>query len=146
MRDNPRSRARADSSISVSPNRKVGTGVQELPTQSLRAGVGGRLHPETPIANKGIPQATGPEVMFQVLAIAEGTQPSAPDGDGPDLSRICAQDNPNDRRHPNASFTCVTRKRKFCQLCKGVLELPALENEALGLSQECSENIHVFLY
>ena len=33
--------------------------------------------------------------------------------------RICAQDNPNDRRHPNASFTCATCEREFCQLCKG---------------------------
>ena len=44
---------------------------------------------------------------------------SAPGGDGPDLSSVCAQDNPNDRRHPDASFTCVTCRRKFCSLCQG---------------------------
>ena len=49
--------------------------------------------------------------------MAEGTQ--LPGGDGPDLSSVCAQDNPNDRRRPDASFTCVTGRRKFGQLCKG---------------------------
>ena len=32
---------------------------------------------ETPIADKGIPKETGPEVTFQVLVMAEGTQPLA---------------------------------------------------------------------
>ena len=63
---------------------KVGTGVRELPIGSLRLGVGNRetrdqsaiaeVPLEIPIANKGMPKATGPEVTFRVLAIAEGTQ------------------------------------------------------------------------
>ena len=43
----------------------------------------------------------------------------APGGDGPDTPKICALDDPNDRRHPNAEFSCVTCSREFCGLCRG---------------------------
>ena len=28
-------------------------------------------------------------------------------------------DNPNDRRHPDAEFSCATCNREFCRLCRG---------------------------
>ena len=43
----------------------------------------------------------------------------APGGDGPDAPKICALDDPNDRKHPNAEFSCVTCSREFCGLCRG---------------------------
>ena len=43
----------------------------------------------------------------------------APGSGGPDAPKICALDDPNDRRHPNAEFSCVTCNREFCGLCRG---------------------------
>ena len=43
----------------------------------------------------------------------------APGTGGPDAPKICALDDPNDRRHPNAEFSCVTCNREFCGLCRG---------------------------
>ena len=43
----------------------------------------------------------------------------APGGDGPNAPKICALDDPNDRKHPNAEFSCVTCSREFCGLCRG---------------------------
>ena len=43
----------------------------------------------------------------------------APGSGGPDAPKICALDDPNDRRHPDAEFSCVTCNREFCRLCRG---------------------------
>ena len=43
----------------------------------------------------------------------------APGSGGPDAPKICALDDPNDRRHPDAEFSCVTCNREFCGLCRG---------------------------
>ena len=40
----------------------------------------------------------------------------APGGDGPNAPKVCALDDPNDRRHPDAEFSCVTCSREFCGL------------------------------
>ena len=47
------------------------------------------------------------------------TASGEPGGNGPDLSRMCARDNPYRREHPCASFVCVTCERDFCELCRG---------------------------
>ena len=52
-------------------------------------------------------QASGPTVR------------GVPGNGGPGVPKICAQDNPNDRKHPDAEFTCATCRREFCGLCKG---------------------------
>ena len=43
----------------------------------------------------------------------------APGSGGPDAPKICALDDPNERRHPDAEFSCVTCNREFCGLCRG---------------------------
>ena len=43
----------------------------------------------------------------------------APGAGGTGAPKICALDDPNDRRHPDAEFSCVTCNREFCRLCRG---------------------------
>ena len=47
------------------------------------------------------------------------TARGAPGAGGPGAPKICALDDPNDRRHPDAEFLCVTCNREFCRLCRG---------------------------
>ena len=97
---------------------KVGTGVRELPRFSRDSGSvspdpnrqprnGRNADVPSPGDSRRNPADRG--------QVAGPTASGAPGGDGPDLSRVCARDNPNDRRHPNASFTCVTCERRFCR-------------------------------
>ena len=43
----------------------------------------------------------------------------APGTGGPGAPKICTLDDPNDPRHPDAEFSCVTCNREFCRLCRG---------------------------
>ena len=91
-------------------------------------------------------------MTFRVLAIAEGTQLRAVRKMAMDLiSREYVLRTTQMIEDTQIRVSLVLRANVNSANCVRVtmgtvLELPALENEVLGLSQECSRDIHVFLF
>ena len=50
---------------------------------------------------------------------ATGPAPAAAAGPGRGPGEMCSKDDPTDRRHPNARFSCVVCERRFCHPCMG---------------------------
>ena len=77
---------------------------------------GGLLGAELVLISRVLAIAGGP---LELHLIVDGPRHRPHGTGGPGAPKICALDDPNDRRHPDAEFTCVTCNREFCRLCRG---------------------------
>ena len=174
-RDGPRARARGD--VLISPNRDEGRNRSPRPAavpdresevRNRRSREGrqgcdsGKVFLRTRTALLGMIEVAGLMPTSGALASrrtpgtpsdrgrASGpTARSAPGNGGPDVPRICAQDNPNHRNtrmqsslalHADvSSVSCV-------RVMMGAVGIAPLVKEVLGMSQECSGGCHVLLF
>ena len=119
---NPDRPVRDSGSVSPNPNRNPGGGRvsrahadTQSPGDSWRTPAS-RAHADIQSPGDSWRTPGTPSDRGRVLApAARGT----PGTGGPSAPKICALDNPNDCRHPDAEFTCATCSREFCRLCEG---------------------------
>ena len=119
---NPDRPIRDSGSVSPNPNRNPGGGRGtrahadiQSPGDSWRT-PGSRAHAD--IQSPGDSWRTPGTPSDRGRASAPAAR-GTPGTGGPGAPKICALDDPNDRRHPDAEFSCVTCNREFCRLCRG---------------------------